>query len=533
MKIKHLLHKNPIYTNTYETMMAYQQAYLANGVFKQSVRKKRPSEDSLLYTDMIQNTAVQPIARYVIDTINDVVFEPGIDRTIQFMSEVGTQLPYERGDWAELFQLDADLTNTSLLGVMENIGDLTSIYGHCWVFVDMPEAELNNSNSKKQPRPYVIPVSPLNVWDWDFRTVRGVQLPEYVKVVEKETIDEIYFKIYYLGNSQQASYWEAYEIDKADDPSTDVQPYATGQFPMGMSIPGFIAYTKRDPRCFELGISDIDLAADAQREIYKLECEAYSSIQFARTILRADQGIKIGALSGSIVRAQQGQVEAISISQQDVVAIIEKQDSILRNFLEMSGFGGMIKGSKQIQSGVSIVEERRQLHRIAKAKARLMEVTEEQIWTFAARFMGIRWAGEVKYSMDFEAYDTTYRMALIEKAKALLPENPLINGLIFKELVAMLATPQEQQEYMDAAVTLADPTMRMLEREEQREAYSRDIYDTLPAGDYGGEDEDPKSDMMGEAEGTEASTMIRNTGVSMNTSDAIATQILAGMVNGR
>ena len=66
-----------------------------------------------------------------------------------------------------------------------------------------------------------------------------------------------------------------------------------------------------------------------------------------------------------------------------------------------------------------MVEERKQLHRMAKAKARLMEVTEEMIFTFAARFMNMRWAGEVNYNTDYEAHDTNYRMALIKTAKSL------------------------------------------------------------------------------------------------------------------
>ena len=84
------------------------------------------------------------------------------------------------------------------------------------------------------------------------------------------------------------------------------------------------------------------------------------------------------------------------------------------------------------------------MHRIAKAKAREMEVTEEMIWTYAARFMDMRWAGEVVYGTDYEQHDTNYRMALLTKAKELIPENDLVQGMILQEVVKMLAPKEEE-----------------------------------------------------------------------------------------
>jgi hypothetical protein len=84
MKATDLLKKNPIYTATYNQMRAQELAYLGGYEFKTYVRKKRPSEDSNLYLDLVQNTVAQPICRYIVDTINDVLFEPGVKREINF-----------------------------------------------------------------------------------------------------------------------------------------------------------------------------------------------------------------------------------------------------------------------------------------------------------------------------------------------------------------------------------------------------------------------------------------------------------------
>jgi hypothetical protein len=503
-------------------MNGYQLAYLANDTFKRASRLKRPSEDENIYNDIVKHTTAMPVCRYVVDTVNDVVFEPGIKRQLQFADPIdGSIMNPDSQDWCELFQLDADLTNTSLDGVMENLGDLTSIFGHAWCFVDMPEAQVGYENLL---RPYVVPVSPLNVWDYEFKSVRGVMMPEYIKVLERETPDCFYFKCYYLGTKSTPSYWECYEVEKDEPHENDIMPYNQGTFPLGMSIPAFLAYTKRDPRRFDLGISDIDIATDVQREVYKLETEAFSSIQFARSILRVDPSIeKVPAFAGGVIQGVEGSVESISISQQDTMAIIAKQQDLLNQFQTLSGFGGLSTSSKQVQSGVSIIQERKQLHRMAKAKSRLMEIAEEQIWTFAARFMEVRWAGEVSYNTDYEQGDTEYRIALMEKAKALAGENPIIQGMIVKQLVELMAPPTEVQDYVEAVISSSDPTTTQFVEDEAGEIYTRDVGDQVPEDEPDEVGGDSKEDM--EEDATEPGGSITYTGQSYTTAGAVAAQL--------
>jgi hypothetical protein len=387
----------------------------------------------------------------------------------------------------------------------------------------MPETQ---PGFESMVRPYVVPVSPLLVWDWSFTSVRGVQIPEFVKVLERETQESYYFKCYYLGTKTTPSYWECYEVDKNEPVESDIQPKSSGTFPLGMSIPGFIAYTKKDTRRFELGISDISVATDVQKEVYKLECEAYSSVQFARTLIRADAGVKVPAQAGSIVRATEGQIEAISVDQQDVHTIIAKQQDLLLNFQNLTGLGGLATSSKQVQSGISIIEERRQLFRMAKAKSRLMEVCEESIWTFASRFMGVRWAGEVKYNTDFERSDTQYRLALLNNAKSLVQDNPVINGIIIDSLVEMLVKPSEQQAVRDAIIASSADSAMMVDMMTESVVVTRDVGDQVPDES----DEDSKSDM--EEDAKEGGMGIIDTGVSYSTENAIAAQ-LVGTGNGR
>lgn len=539
MKNSELMRKNPLYQNTYETMLAYQYSYLGGQVFKVNVRKKRPSEDSTLYLDLISNTIAQPVCRYIVDSINDVLFEPGVKRMIRFATPTGQLVSTENMEWQELFQLDADMQNRTLTGFMEGVGDLTSIFGYCWVAVDMPTKEQGTLG-----RPYTCAISPLNVWDWEYENYGGRPILKYVKIMEHETPECYYFKCYHLGDATTPSYWRSFEVEKGAPVEKEVELTGEGFFPAGMGIPVFIAYGRRDPRTMELGISDIDSASDAMREHYKLECEAYSSIQFAKTLIRADNGVKVPAHAGAIVRATQGQLEAIAVDTGDVDKIISKQRDILEQIEALTGLGGLRNSKNQVASGISIIEERKQLHRIAKAKAREMEVTEEQIWTYAARFMDMRWAGEVVYGTDYEQHDTNYRMAIMKEAKQLVPDNEIINGLVIQEMVAMLAPPSETQEYLEAVKPTLGPAMQSLMTEQEDEVYSRDLGSQIPEekeykfvdGEWVRETEDDNVDADGVDESNDyvggGDTTIQYMGASYTPQQAVAIQ-LSGINTGR
>ena len=534
-----LLKRNPIYSSIYNEMLAYQYSYLGGLPFKMFVRKKRPSEDSTLYQDLVANTIAQPICRYIVDTINDVLFEPGIKRNMQFCTPTGSQINPKNTEWADLLLLDADLTNRSMNGFMESIGDLTSIYGHCWVAVDMPQQGQGDLG-----RPYVCAINPLNVWNWEFDYYGGRPMLKCVTVMEMEEEEYYHIKCYNLGDAVTPSYWESYQVEKGPSNMEEAcRLIGSGQFPPGMSLPIFIAYGRRDPRTIDLGISDIDAASDAMREFYKLECEKYTALQFAHTIIRADKGISIPVHAGAIVRANEGQVEAIAIDTGDVDAIIRAQQDILEQIEALTGLGGLRTSKNQIASGVAIIEERKQLHRLAKSKARLMEVTEEMIYTFAARFMNVRWAGEVNYNTDYEAHDTNYRMAIIKSAKDLVGDNPMIQALITKEIIGMLAPDTSIPEYETAYInTIADPDLRTLMTEQNNEVLSRDLEASMiPEHDmYGEDDNDENENESDSSFGNDgnaellggAGTPVTNIGVTYYTNQ-VAPVILTGMNTGR
>jgi hypothetical protein len=423
---------------------------------------------------------------------------------------------------------------------MEQVGDLTSIYGHCWIAVDMPQ-----EGDGTLGRPYTVAIQPLNVWDWEFEYYGGRPMLKFVKILEMEDEESYYIKCYHLGDARTPSYWRSYEVEKnANSAQPDEPAELTGEgvFPLGMSLPVFIAYGRRDPRRIDLGVSDIDSATDAQREHYKLECEAYSAVQFAHTLIRADPGVKIPVHAGAIVRATEGQVEAITIDTGDVDTIIKKQDNILEQVEALTGLGGLRTSKNQIASGVAIIEERKQLHRLAKAKARLMEIAEETIFTYAARFMNMRWAGEIHYNTDYEAHDTNYRLALIKEAKALGADDPVINALVNREIIGMLAPSTQITEYEQVYIdSIQDPALKGLMTSTNEEVLSRDLMPSMiPVEREYDEEDNNMEEASNDAGGNDsnatllggAGTPIQDVGMTYYPQQAVAVQ-LTGMNTGR
>lgn len=170
-----------------------------------------------------------------------------------------------------------------------------------------------------------------------------------------------------------------------------------------------------------------------------------------------------------------------------------------------------------------------------------MEVCEEMIFTFAARFMNMRWAGEIYYNTDYEAHDTNYRLALMNQAKQLVQNNPIIDNLIAKELVSMLAPatqiPQYEQAYIN---TITDPQVKDLMTETNLQVNSRDLGNQIPTPEDFGETEGIYGDTTEFDSGVDGAgvddagvgTPITFTGQSYYTQQAVAAQ-LVGMNTGR
>jgi hypothetical protein len=172
-----------------------------------------------------------------------------------------------------------------------------------------------------------------------------------------------------------------------------------------------------------------------------------------------------------------------------------------------------------------------------------MEVTEEMIYTYAARFMDQRWAGEVHYNTDYEAHDTNYRMALIKSANEMVGDNEIVKALITKEIIAMLSPAEDIPEYESVYInTIPSSELKSLMQDNNDEVLSRDLETSMiPEHENYGEDEDGKEQAEidnenGEPDNTSilggAGTPVTDVGVTYYTNQ-VAPALLLGGTAGR
>jgi hypothetical protein len=423
-------------------MQQYRAAYEGGSAFKNSVLVKKPSEDAALFRDKLLNVAGLPICKAIVDEIVDTVYESQPTRHPSFLNTVSIDVGIP--DWYQSFLDDADLNGNNFTSVMEQAATMAGIEGWCWAFVDLPDTP------DPRNRPYLSLCSAEHVIDWRITTDMGRDYLDYLKVIEYQDADETIYKVWYAGDAINPTYCEKYCVGVDDIKNIDVEipPTETYTLALGLPIPAIQIIARSDQRRRDLGVSDLTEANDVQREMLKLEAEAYDSVRFSKPMIRASAGIRVPAGGGGIIRGDKDQVEVFQIPTQDIAEIRNQQESLITRLDGYLGRGGLRTTKMATQSGISIVEERRALHRKAAQRARQMMSAEEQILTLVAAEMGLRWVGEVEYTTDYEDKDLQFRMALLQTAQALGGGNAVIQEIINKEVIKMIASPEEAAQYL-------------------------------------------------------------------------------------
>ena len=460
-------------------MAAFRAAYEGGPSFKNSVLVKRPSEDAALFRDKLLNVAALPICKAIVDEIVDTVYESAPTRHPAFLTRNNADAGIP--DWFDAFVEDADLNGNDLTGVMETVCSMSGIEGWAWVFVDLPDVV------SKYNRPYVSYCSAENVIDWKIFTDQGRDYFEYLKVIEYQDATCEIIKIWYAGDSQNPTYCERYKVteDQRLNPDEVVEPMETYTLPLGLPIPVVQVIARQDQRRNDLGVSDLQEANDVQREMLKLEAEAYDSIRFSKPMIRASAGIRVPAGGGGIIRGDKDQVEVFSIPTQDIAEIRNQQESLINRLDGFLGRGGLRTTRLQPTSGISIVEERRALHRKAAQRARQMQSAEQEILCLVAHWMGLFWAGDIEYTTDYEDKDLQFRMALLQTAQTLSGGNPVIQDIINKEVIKMIAPPDETAQYL-ARIGVYDTTQPVNADDYTIDKLVPEVKDELQQAMYGG-----------------------------------------------
>ena len=455
MIVNDLLKPSPLMATIMNQLNLFRNAYEGGSQFKRIVLVKKPSESPALYQDKLNNVAALPICKSMVQELTDIIFDDEPSRELAFLNQVNQDVATPA--WFDEFLENADLQNNEFTDFMENVAQVAAVEGWAWVFVDLPETPNPNN------RPYLTLIPAQHVIDWKVVQEDGISILTYVKVVEYATDTEKRVKIWERGTpgimdddgdmiAAVPTTATSYLIPLSGGTPTvaTVEPEEVYTFPDDYPIPVIQVIPVRDIQNSILGVSDLTDLADLQREWLRLEAEAYDSIRFSKPIIRVDDGLKVPAGGGGIVKGPKDCMEVFAIPTMDVASIQAQQASLITQFDGFTGRAGTRNIAEQVSSGISIVEERKSLHKKAQARARAIEKAEEAILDMVCYMMGLVWAGDVEYNKDYEDRDTQYKMALLQNAKA-LSLNPIIQNIIDQEVIRMIAPPELLTAYLEQA----------------------------------------------------------------------------------
>jgi hypothetical protein len=453
MIVNDLLKPSPLMATIMNQLNLMRNAYEGGTQFKRIVLLKKPSESPALYQDKLNNVASLPICKSMITELIDIIFDQKPNRELAFVTQNGQSLAAP--PWFEDFLENADLQDNEFSDFMEHTATVAAVEGWAWVFVDLPE-EVNVNN-----RPYLTLIPAQHVLDWKVFNEDGISTLTYLKVVEYQDDQCKRIKVWERGTvggvtdegetiptiPTTATLYVVPTVGGTASVAT-VEPEEVYEFPADYPIPAVQVMPVKDIQNNIIGISDLTDVADMQREWLRLEAEAYDSIRFSKPIIRVDSGIKVPAGGGGIVHGAKDCMEVHAIPVMDVQQIREQQASLITSFDGYTGRGGTRAVAEQVQSGISIVEERKSLHKKAQTRARALEKVEQNILTLVCYMMGIEWCGDVEYNSDYEARDTQFKLALLQQAKA-LSMNPVIQGIIDQEVIRLIAPPDMLTKYLE------------------------------------------------------------------------------------
>ena len=449
-----LLNPSPLMAALMPQLISMRVAFEGGMQFKRAVLLKKASESPALYQDKINNLAAAPICKSMIGEIMDIIYDQEPARTIAFLNGANQPITGTPA-WFEDFLENADLQNTDFTAFMENAATTAAVEGWSWIFCDLPETQNKNN------RPYLTLIPAQHVIDWDTFTENGVTIITYLKVIEYVDDETKRVKVWERGTPggiddetgdaipETPTTATCYEIPMAGGVAkvSVVEPSEVFTFPSTYPIPVVQVMPVRDIQKSVIGVSDLTDIADMQREWLRLEAEAYDSIRFSKPIVRVDNGLKVPAGGGGIVHGPKDCMEVWEIPVMDVEQIRKQQIQLIATFDGFTGRAGTRNVAEQVQSGISIVEERKTLHKKAQTRARQLEKVEETVINLVAFMMGLVWVGDIEYNSDYESRDTQYKMALLTSAKG-LTQNPIIQNIIDIELIKMIAPVDELTKYL-------------------------------------------------------------------------------------
>ena len=432
-----LLHTNVAWQENVERWMFLIDSYLGGKDYRDgkylTAYAMESQED---YESRLDSTPYDNHTKAVVAIYNSFLFREQPDR------EMGS---LENDPGLEAFMKDADLDGRSFEAVIRDISTYANVYGNVWVLLDKPpiSAYTRAEELAQGIRPYISIVTPENVLDWRYeRSLSGYYVLTYLKVFEGNDGGYDVFRIY---TPETVEVWQM----GADNPMmTMSMPNPLGR------VPAVCVYGQRSPTR-GVGISAVGDVADMCRAIYN----EYSELEQLGRLTNHPSLVKTASTTaaagaGSIIQMPED-------LQADLKPyLLQPNGSSLDGFLKsiegkvgaidrMAHMGGIRSIETRRLSGIGLATEFQLLNAKLAEAADGLEHAEDQIWRLYALWQDMVWDGEIKYPDSFNIQDKYNDMNMLKLAKDAAPRSPVLHAVIEKQMLKLLAEPEEYEEYED------------------------------------------------------------------------------------
>ena len=317
----------------------------------------------------------------------------------------------------QMFLDDADLEGRSFDALLREVQTYASVYGHCWLMVDKPNSNARTRAEELQQeiRPYINIYTPENVIDWDWeRAASGKYYLKYLKIREFRTKEKDVYRIWYLDRIDTV---ELQRMGAKEPRLVDSVPNPLNQ------IPAVCLYNQRS---YDrgIGVSDLTDVADLQRAIYNELSEIEQLIRLSNhPSLVKTRDVDASAGAGAIIELPDNVDPALKPyilqpSGQNLDSVLKTIQTKIDAINRLTHVGAVRSTSERTVSGVALRTEFQLLNARLSEKAKLMELAEEQIWRYYARWQDKVFDGAIYYPDSFDLKDWATDLEVLQQAKA-------------------------------------------------------------------------------------------------------------------
>jgi hypothetical protein len=310
---------------------------------------------------------------------------------------------------------DADRDDRSMNQFMKDVSTWSSVFGHCWVIISKPNmgALTVADELALDLRPYLNLITPLAVIDWIYeRQANGSQILTYLKYIEDFNDSQRTIKEWTRDTVR------TYTVDIEDRTFSEDETVINE---LG-EIPAVTVYHAKSP-VRGIGVSAVTDIADINRMIYNINSEIEQSIRVdSHPSLVKTPETQAGIGAGSIIHMPDNldpglKPYLLQYSGAEVGAMLEVKRNLIDAIDKIANTGAIRAVESRTLSGVAMQTEFQLLNARLSEMADNLELAEEQIWQWVARYLGREWTGHVEYPGSFNIRDVENNMATLQTAR--------------------------------------------------------------------------------------------------------------------